>query len=174
MRARSREQMYRDPLGQKNGYERYNGSPQRTTTSPSPTHTWQGAGGGSGAKSYQQKPLHELTQNTRQQPQPHYNTATRVIEQTKTTLAQTAGVAAIKCADSIHDQIINSYRRQIQNSANLDSLYEALKLRIQEVQQRKNLLEDSIRYLSQDFEKQIQQQTRDQEVLQSELENFKR
>ena len=168
--------MYRDPMGQKNGYERYNGSPQRTNTSPSPTHAWQG---GSAAKtSYQtQKPLHELTQNTtnpRPQPQQHYNTATRVIEQTKTTLAQTAGVAAIKCADSIHDQIINSYRRQIQNSANLDSLYEALKLRIQEVQQRKNLLEDSIRYLSQDFEKQIQQQTRDQEVLQSELENFKR
>ena len=70
--------------------------------------------------------------------------------------------------------IINSYRRQLQNSANLDSMYEALKIRIQEVNQRKAMLEDSIRYLQQDYDKQIEQQTRDSEVLQSELEQLKR
>ena len=53
-------------------------------------------------------------------------------------------------------------------------MYEALKLRIVEVASRKTQLEDSIRYLRQDYEKQIDQQTRDSEILQTELENLKR
>ena len=36
------------------------------------------------------------------------------------------------------------------------------------------MLEDSIRYLQQDYEKQIDQQTRDSEILQAELEELKR
>ena len=40
---------------------------------------------------------------------------------------------SIRSSEALHDQIINSYRQQIQNSANLDSLYEQLKLRINEV-----------------------------------------
>ena len=79
--------------------------------------------------------------------------ATRVIEHTKAVTGQTAGIASIKCAENIHDQIIASYRRQLQNSANLDSMYEQLKMRIQEVQSRKTMMEDSIRYLRSDYEK---------------------
>jgi len=64
-----------------------------------------------------------------------------------------SGTSAIKCAESIHDQIINSYRCQLQNSANLDTMYEALKMRIAEVQQRKNAMDDCIRYTCGDYEK---------------------
>ncbi len=84
------------------------------------------------------------------------NSATRVIEHSKTVTAQTAGISSIKSSESIHDSIINSYRRQLQNSVNLDSMYEQLKLRIQEVTARKSMLEDSIRYLRQDYDKQIE------------------
>ena len=41
---------------------------------------------------------------------------------------------AIKGAESIHDQIIDSYRRQLQANVNLDSDYQALQLKIKEVQ----------------------------------------
>jgi hypothetical protein len=44
-------------------------------------------------------------------------------------------------------------------------MYEALRMRIAEVQQRKSLMEDSIRYMCQDYEKQIEQQTTDSEIL---------
>ena len=47
-------------------------------------------------------------------------------------------------------------------------------MRIAEVQQRKSLMEDSIRYMCQDYEKQIEQQTTDSEILQKELETLKR
>ena len=40
---------------------------------------------------------------------------------------------AIKGAESIHDQIIDSYRRQLQANVNLDSDYQALQLKIKEV-----------------------------------------
>lgn len=83
------------------------------------------------------------------------SSATRVIEHTKTVTA-TVTTAQIRCSENIHDSIINSYRRQLQNSSNLDSMFEALKMRVADVQTRKTALEDSIRYLSQDYEKQIE------------------
>ena len=93
-------------------------------------------------------------QHAPRQPAIRHNSssATRVIEHTKTVTAQ-ATTNAIKGAEGIHDTIINSYRRQLQNSSNLDSMYEALKIRLAEVQQRKNMMEDSIRYLQQDYDK---------------------
>ena len=97
-----------------------------------------------------------------------------MIEHSKTVTQQAAGVGAIRSAEAIHDSIISSYRRQLQNSANLDSAYEQLKMRIADVQQRRNMLEDSIRYLRQDYEKQIEQQTKDSQILQGELEHLKR
>ena len=47
----------------------------------------------------------------------------------------------------IHDSIINSYRRQISANSNLQHEYEALKLKIAEIGQKRDQLEDSIRYL---------------------------
>ena len=70
--------------------------------------------------------------------------------------------------------IINSYRRQLQVNANIDSEYEALKLKITEIQQRKNLLEDSIRYKQSDYQKQLEQQGKDIEYLQTEVDSLKR
>ena len=61
------------------------------------------------------------------------------------------------CAEGIHDQIIDTYRKEIQNYSNLDSLYEALRSRICEVQSRRNMLEDSIQQLRQDYEQQMDQ-----------------
>lgn len=81
---------------------------------------------------------------------------------------------AICNASHIHDSIINSYRRQIQNNSNLQNEYEALKIKIADVTQKRNMLEDSIRYLKGDYEKQLDQQARDIEVLQCDLENLKR
>ena len=72
---------------------------------------------------------------------------------------------AIKASSQIHDMIINSYRRQIQANSNLECEYEALKMRIAEIQQRKSLLEDSIRYKQADYEKQIDQQVKDVDYL---------
>jgi predicted nucleic acid-binding Zn-ribbon protein len=54
---------------------------------------------------------------------------------------------------------------QLQNSVNLDAEYESLKIKITEIQQRKNLLEDSIRYLKSDYEKQIDQQQEEADYL---------
>ena len=81
---------------------------------------------------------------------------------------------AINNASHIHDSIINSYRRQIQNNSNLQHEYEQLKLKIADVAQKRNMLEDSIRYLKADYEKQIEGQQSDISVLQADLENLKR
>ena len=81
---------------------------------------------------------------------------------------------AINNASHIHDSIINSYRRQIQNNSNLQHEYEQLKLKIADVAQKRNMLEDSIRYLKADYEKQIEGQQNDISVLQADLENLKR
>jgi hypothetical protein len=66
---------------------------------------------------------------------------------------QAPGAPAISAASSIHDSIINSYRRQIQNNSNLERDFEALKLKIAEIAQKKGDLENSIRYLKSDYEK---------------------
>ena len=72
------------------------------------------------------------------------SSAARVIEHSKAVTTLSIGSRAIMCAESIHDQIIDTYRKEIHNYSNLDSLYEALRSRICEVQSRRNMLEDSI------------------------------
>ena len=84
------------------------------------------------------------------------SSATRLIEHSKAVTSHSGMQISIRSSEALHDQIINSYRQQIQNSANLDSLYEQLKMRINEVNQRRSQLEDSIRYLRTDYEKQIE------------------
>ena len=49
-----------------------------------------------------------------------------------------------------------------------------MKLKIADVCQKRNMLEDSIRYLQADYEKQIEGQQHDIAVLQADLENLKR
>ena len=63
-------------------------------------------------------------------PRQSSSSATRIIEHSKQVTAISGAQVNIRGAESIHDQIIASYRRQLQTSANLESLYEQLKLRI--------------------------------------------
>ena len=56
----------------------------------------------------------------------------------------------------------------------MNAQFEAMKVKVNEAQQRMYNIEDSIRQRRDDFERQIEQQNRDQAGLQAELENMKR
>ena len=76
-------------------------------------------------------------------------------------------------AEGIHDSIIASYRSMLKNSSNFDSMYETLRTKIDSVNVRRSHLEESIRFLRSDYENQIEQQMREQQMLQAELESMK-
>ena len=81
---------------------------------------------------------------------------------------------SINACSGLHDQIIATYRRQLQSDATMNAQFEAMKVKVNEAQQRMYNIEDSIRQRRDDFERQIEQQNRDQAGLQAELENMKR
>jgi len=56
----------------------------------------------------------------------------------------------------------------------LEREFEALKLKIAEIAQKKGELENSVRYLQTDYEKQIDGQAHDIALLQNDLENLKK
>lgn len=128
----------------------------------------------SGRPMYYPMPMAPGKENMTNQARHDSTSATRVIEHSKAVTALSVGTTSIMCAEGIHDSIINSYRLQIQNNSNLDQLYETLKLRISDVQQRRAMLEESMHFLRQDYEKQMDQQTIDSQVLQADLELKKR
>jgi hypothetical protein len=74
----------------------------------------------------------------------------------------------------IHDSIIATYRKEIANYSRLDRDFEALRIKIADVQQRRNLLEDSFRTMRFDYENELEQQDRQIQVLEQDIEGYQR
>ena len=87
---------------------------------------------------------------------------------------ETAAGPAINGAALIHDSIIATYRKEISNYSRLDRDFEALRIKIADVQQRRNLLEDSFRAMRCDYENELEQQDRQIQVLEQDMESYQR